>query len=166
MIINQSQSSLELELAIEQEARSHKEQNEAAIELSELEGSNEEEQDGEEREEGTSLMVSPKLKAPSPSYSLLLIADQLGLCQASEMQAREGDMESCFDGAFFFLTLMLVVVILAGRTPTKSYLLGALLSLPRVVQAVPWQSLMPIQPEEAASYLIKGSFTLAPPPLG
>ena len=51
VIINQSQSSLELELAIEHEARSHKEQNETAIELSELEGSNEEEQDGEEGEE-------------------------------------------------------------------------------------------------------------------
>ena len=120
VIVAQTESSLELELAIEREARTHKGPDETATDLlPDLVEPDEEEQeeDSEEREKETSLMVSPRVKAASPSFSLLLIADQLGLCQsqASEIREREEDMENCFNEAVFPITLILVILILAGR---------------------------------------------------
>ena len=161
VIVAQTESSLELELAIEREARTHKGPDEEATDLPpDLIEPDEEEQEeeSEEREKGTSLMVSPRVKVASPSFSILLISDQLGLCQsqASEIGEREENMENCFNGAIFPITLILVILILAGRVSRKPCLLGALLFLPRMARAMPWQSLVPVQPEDLASYVIKG----------
>ena len=151
IILTQTESSLEMELAIAEEWKTHQSQP-GAIELSGVE-----EEEDDEGGEGTqaSLLVSAKKRIPSPSFSLLIIADRLDLCQADEMQADEGSMGDYFTDTILSLILLLMIIMLARKTPIGSYLLTPLLFLPRVVQAAPWQGLVPLEPEDVASFLIQ-----------
>ena len=65
-------------------------------------------------------------------------------------------MESRFSEAVLFIALVLMILILARKVSRESCLLAAILFLPRVVQSMPWGSLVPLQPEDLASHVIKG----------
>ena len=64
-------------------------------------------------------------------------------------------MGDCLSTAIPFLILFFMAMVLTGKLPTRSYLIATLLFLPRMAKAAPWQSLMPVEPQDIASYLIQ-----------